>query len=155
MVKLPVLFTTSCVQKTHGIGFISTLYSKRKSVERLLRRVIIQHQISMFCCLFSIYTRIYTEPKKASNQITADSQERCASAWIHGPRANWMSALYIFQARIRLKLMMSIRHILLSTVRSAGSILRKDTAVIMNWPNARNAARWMRTSPQPKTYWVD
>ncbi|MCD5446962.1 hypothetical protein, partial [Lactobacillus delbrueckii] len=41
---------------------ISTLYSKRKSVERLLRRVIIQHQISMFCCLFSIYTRIYTEP---------------------------------------------------------------------------------------------
>lgn len=26
-----------------GIGFISTLHSKRKSVERLLRRVIIQH----------------------------------------------------------------------------------------------------------------
>jgi len=43
MVKLPVLFTTSCVQSSHGIGFISTLHSKRKSVERLLRRVIIQH----------------------------------------------------------------------------------------------------------------
>ncbi|WP_236160673.1 hypothetical protein, partial [Lactobacillus delbrueckii] len=34
--------------KKNGIGFISTLHSKRKSVERLLRRVIIQHQISMF-----------------------------------------------------------------------------------------------------------
>ncbi|MCD5533092.1 hypothetical protein LOB98_02895, partial [Lactobacillus delbrueckii subsp. lactis] len=50
-VKLPVLFTTSCVQRAHGIGFISTLHSKRKSVERLLRRVIIQHQISMFYCM--------------------------------------------------------------------------------------------------------